>query len=203
MRQGSHSDTLHPQIMECLNQTGLKISDVDLFASGIGPGSFTGIRVSLNAIKTYGYINQKFCLALDTLSNLALQAHHKNPGLGPILTIVNAFKNMVYFAEFESSKDALKTIKVAQAIHVRDFINQLPHQALCLGDGFPAYENYLVTHAQKKLVRSTDFSDFPLASSFALDSMFVKKVTWQDLFPIYLRASEAEENLQGIKFSPL
>lgn len=203
MRQGSHSDHLHATIELCLKETNLKLENIDQFCSGIGPGSFTGIRVSLNAIKTYSYIFNKPCLGMDSLSNMALQAHEKNPGLGPVLVMINAFKNMVYLSRFESQKDQLIQLLKPTVFHVKDLQNEILHQTLCLGDGYIAYEKYFQEHFSEKLIRDASQSDHPLSSMISKHQKNIKKSTWQDLLPIYLRASEAEENLQGIKFRAL
>lgn len=202
-RQGSHSDHLHATIEQCLNETNLTLEQVDVFCSGIGPGSFTGIRVSLNAMKTYSYIFNKPCLGMDSLTNMALQAHELNPGLGPILVIINAFKNMVYYARFESKKDQFIQASAPSVVHVKELHQELTHPHLCLGDGFAAYEKYFQENLSEKLIRDLAFNDHPLSSIISKNLKNLKKTTWQDLLPIYLRSSEAEENLQGIKFRAL
>lgn len=203
MRQGSHSDHLHATIEQCLTETNLKLEDIDAFCSGIGPGSFTGIRVSLNAIKTYSYIFKKPCLGMDSLSNIAHQAHEKNPGAGPVLVIINAFKNMVYLSRFESKKDQLIQTLAPTVLHVKDLQKEISDPTLCLGDGYAAYEKYFLENFSGKLIRDLSHSDHPLSSVISKNQKNLKKSTWQDLLPIYLRASEAEENLQGIKFRAL
>lgn len=203
MRQGSHSDHLHATIEHCLNETNLTLENIDSFCSGIGPGSFTGIRVSLNAIKTYSYFFKKPCLGMDSLSNIALQAHEKNPGVGPVIVIINAFKNMVYLARFESKKDQLIQTLGPSVMHVKELQQEIQNPTLCLGDGFVAFEKYLLENLSTKLIRDSSYSDHPLSSIISKNQNYVKKSTWQDLLPIYLRASEAEENMQGIKFKPL
>ncbi len=203
VRQGSHSDHLHATIEQCLNETNLTLEQIDVFCSGIGPGSFTGIRVSLNAMKTYSHIFKKPCLGMDSLTNTAHQAHEKNPGLGPILVIINAFKNMIYFARFESTKDQMIQVLAPSVVHVKELHIELTQPHLCLGDGFAAYEKYFKENLSEKLIRNSEFSDNPLSSIISNNHINLKKTTWQDLLPIYLRASEAEENLQGIKFRAL
>lgn len=203
VRQGSHSDHLHATIELCLDETKLTLENIDSFCSGIGPGSFTGIRVSLNAIKTYSYFFKKPCLGMDSLSNIALQAHEKNPGLGSMLVIINAFKNMVYFSRFESTKNQLIQTLAPCVLHVKDLQLEILQPTLCLGDGFVAYEKYLLENLSEKLIRDTSHSDHPLSSIISKNHKNLKNSTWQDLLPVYLRASEAEENLQGIKFKPL
>ncbi len=223
MRQGSHSDTLHPIIQDCLRETNLSLQQIDSFATGLGPGSFTGIRISLNTIKTYSYIQKKPCLGLDTLSNIALRAQQsfaKDETLVkvvqdslvqthqiPLVVIVNAFKNMVYAARFVWTPKELIARGQPEALHVRDLVQKTTEPVLCLGDGYSAYETYFKKIASDTgrnfFLRQSEISDFPIASMIHEKSKFVKKMNWPDLLPIYLRASEAEENLQGIKFSPL
>lgn len=203
MRQGSHSDHLHATIDQCLNEARLTLEQIDFFCSGVGPGSFTGIRVSLNTIKTYSYIFKKPCLGMDSLTNLALQAHEQKPGLGPVLVIINAFKNMVYYAQFESEKSQLIQIVKPSVVHVKDLDQQISKPHLCLGDGFTAYQKYFSENLSEKLIRESNFHDQPLSSIIAKNKDILKNSTWQDLLPIYLRSSEAEENLQGIKFRAL
>lgn len=140
---------------------------------------------------------------MDSLSNMAQLAHQQNPGLGPMIVMINAFKNMVYYAQFDSQKNQLIQLVGPDVMHVKDLNNLITIPHLCLGDGFAAYENYLKTNLHEKLIRNAQFSDHPLSSMISLSQASLEKSTWQDLLPIYLRASEAEENLRGIKFTPL
>ena len=202
-RQGSHSDHLHATVEQCLNETNLTLEQIDIFCSGIGPGSFTGIRVSLNAIKTYSYIFKKPCMGMDSVTNMAQLAHRQSPGLGSMIVMINAFKNMLYYGVFNSQKDQLIQNVATDVMHVKDLSKLITTPHLCLGDGFAAYENYLKENLHEYLIRDSSFSDHPHSSMIALCQNSLKKSTWQDLLPIYLRASEAEENLRGIKFTPL
>lgn len=51
LRQKSHSENISPFVDHCLSKAGLKLEDIDVFAVGQGPGSFTGIRIAANAEK--------------------------------------------------------------------------------------------------------------------------------------------------------
>ncbi|WP_374031537.1 tRNA (adenosine(37)-N6)-threonylcarbamoyltransferase complex dimerization subunit type 1 TsaB [Bdellovibrio bacteriovorus] len=53
LRQKTHSEIISPFTENCLLKAGLKLEDIDVFAVGQGPGSFTGIRVAANAGKTF------------------------------------------------------------------------------------------------------------------------------------------------------
>lgn len=58
----THSVKLMPLLDKLLSETNTKISDIDLFACDIGPGSFTGIRIGVSTIKAFlDVTNKKAC----------------------------------------------------------------------------------------------------------------------------------------------
>jgi tRNA threonylcarbamoyladenosine biosynthesis protein TsaB len=206
-RANSHTDTINGMITECLNEAGFSLKEIDVFSSGLGPGSFTGIRISLNTIKTLAYIHQKPAAGLDSLFMMAEQAKQKSEFITPM---INAFKNMVYIAEYQSVNNHLVEVKPPQVIRVQDLKTFLNPKSLILGDGYTTYEAYFKTHIPFELLRQADSSDFPHANTLChivgqknQADLLDEKYHWSNLVPIYLRASEAEENLSGIKFMPL
>ena len=52
-----HSETLMPMIKNILEEVNLKLEDFDLYACGVGPGSFTGIRIGIATIKAFSDAN--------------------------------------------------------------------------------------------------------------------------------------------------
>ena len=212
-RAGSHSDSINEMIRECLRESKIKLDEIDFFLSGLGPGSFTGIRISLNTVKALAYVNQKRCSGFDSLFIIAEQAKFFSSS---ITVMINAFKNMVYIAEYKSVDDdkfkkRIEVIKSPQVIRVQDLNFFLNSDSLILGDGYLAYENYLLNHMMLKLNRRPEISDFPYAATQC--QVFLQKNNlemnqieshsqyhWSKLVPLYLRASEAEENLAGIKY---
>ena len=57
--ENTHSIKLMPLVDKLLKQTNTKISDIDLFACDIGPGSFTGIRIGVSTIKAFLDVTDK------------------------------------------------------------------------------------------------------------------------------------------------
>lgn len=47
----THSETLMPLIDNCLKFCGMGCRDIDLYGVNAGPGSFTGLRIGLAAVK--------------------------------------------------------------------------------------------------------------------------------------------------------
>jgi tRNA threonylcarbamoyladenosine biosynthesis protein TsaB len=87
-----HSQTLFSQIATVLQLAELKIQDVGAFATASGPGSFTGLRVGLAAIKGLADSLNKPCLGVNSLDLLALASGFN----GAHLLIIGAGRNEIY-----------------------------------------------------------------------------------------------------------
>ncbi|MES2802300.1 MAG: tRNA (adenosine(37)-N6)-threonylcarbamoyltransferase complex dimerization subunit type 1 TsaB [Bdellovibrionota bacterium] len=200
-RQGSHAEALNVLIQEALSEAKLTLKDVDHFATGLGPGSFTGIRISFNTLKTFSSTFAKPMAGIDSLKSLAyLNRHHAKE----ICCAINAFKNMVYIATYRVEGDSIIETRPPQVVRVQELNKFLTSPVLFVGDAFAAYENYFKIHCSEKLIRSEKIHDYPTAAAVGhLASLENKFFHWSQLLPLYLRASEAEENLNGIKYQPL
>jgi len=204
LRQKSHSENINPFVEECLKMAGLTLSDIDAFAVGQGPGSFTGIRVAANAGKTFSYCFNKPLVTIDSLMLLAEQARASK---FPVLSIINAYKNMVYLGLFDTSGEEPRYIKGPEAIPVRDLIHHIPDDVTVVGDGWEDFHEYFPEELRKKMHRDSAFPDFPQAKTLALMSekrvLRGQTLDWKSFLPLYIRASEAEENKKGILITPL
>lgn len=212
MRQGSHSDVLNVFIQKVLDKTNIKLSDIDFFVTGIGPGSFTGIRISLNAIKTMAYCHKKPTFGLSSLASLATAADStlKSSEFDnlPIVSMVNAYKNMCYVATYQKQNSNLIELKKPEVIRVQNLENYITQKSVICGDAYLTYEKFFSENLKEKLVRNAATSDESHAKTLALmahENLKNNKPAsaWNELLPLYLRSSEAEENLQGIKYQPL
>jgi tRNA threonylcarbamoyladenosine biosynthesis protein TsaB len=65
---------LFQQIDKLLERHGLTLADIDCYAAAAGPGSFTGIRVGLAAVKALADVHSKPAVAISNLLALASQA---------------------------------------------------------------------------------------------------------------------------------
>src|SRR5438105_8794399 len=72
---GTFSAQLVPQIAELLTRNNLHKENIDAFAAASGPGSFTGLRVGLAAIKALAEILQKPIVAVPLLQAIAAALH--------------------------------------------------------------------------------------------------------------------------------
>lgn len=235
--QKKHSELVHHFIERGLTVTNMKLADFDIFAVSSGPGSFTGIRVAVNTGKTFSYIHKKPLVGISSLESLAFQnieeimraSNSLETPISHIFCMINAFKNMIYFAKFHINITYLGEIKslhkkisyldlinaltfetTPKVIPVKDLGKVLTQTCWILGDGYSTYNNFFPKETIPLLKRLETSSDYPLASSLGILAydLFTKNYPsttfeWNLFTPLYLRASEAEENKKGILYSPL
>jgi N6-L-threonylcarbamoyladenine synthase/tRNA threonylcarbamoyladenosine biosynthesis protein TsaB len=195
--QRTHSEFINPAIERCLKQSGLELQDIDAFACGSGPGSFTGLRVAANIAKTFSMTFQKPLVVVDSLTLLMLEARARGAAQDQILCLINAHKNMNYLALFNGFK-----VEKAPCAMTMQEMNQWQFQTegpvLCVGEGYRAYEKLLSDSFKAQIIRREDHSDFPLATTLGLSTEERLKnsqtIEWNLFEPLYIRASEAEEN---------
>jgi tRNA threonylcarbamoyladenosine biosynthesis protein TsaB len=99
-----HAEILLPRVERCLAQSGLTLSDIDLLGVGIGPGSFTGVRVGVATAKGLGLSLQKPVCGVISLAALAVAAAGHGEWLAPLL---DAFKGEVFGALYRVTSQGM------------------------------------------------------------------------------------------------
>lgn len=94
---GTFSAQLVPQIAALLSKHGYGKSDLAAFAVVSGPGSFTGLRVGLAAIKALAEVLQKPIAAVSLLEAVAWSS----PTRGRILAALDADRGEIYAGDYE------------------------------------------------------------------------------------------------------
>jgi tRNA threonylcarbamoyladenosine biosynthesis protein TsaB len=197
-RQKSHSEVLNLFTEDVLSDAGISLEEIDFFAVSKGPGSFTGLRIAGNIAKTFSYSYNKPIVTIDSLTLLAGPA----PRDIPVLAMINAYKNMVYYGLFKAQKGFPEFIKGPSVIPVKSLANIVTEKCLVIGDGYAAYEKHFPSDVAQLFIRNTEVHDDPLASTLGLlSSEQIQRgltLDWKSFVPLYIRASEAEENKRGI-----
>lgn len=179
-KKSTHSDVATLAVVSALQKAQLKMENISHFAVDVGPGSFTGLRVGINLVKTLAYGLNRPIFTLSSLELLGFQI--LNDGETGLLAIP-AIQNLFYFSIVEKGGGKIKTL--------------LPPQSGSLAD--------LKTHgrAVSRMIVEGEAGSPPLvplarelahaASRCLADCTFLQ---WKDLKPLYVRASEAEEKLK-------
>jgi tRNA threonylcarbamoyladenosine biosynthesis protein TsaB len=101
---GTFSAQLIPTMAEMLKKNGYRAADIGGFAAASGPGSFTGLRVGLSAIKGLAETLHKPIAIVSVLEALASMAGHT----GTIATAIDAGRKEVFLGMFEKIENALR-----------------------------------------------------------------------------------------------
>jgi tRNA threonylcarbamoyladenosine biosynthesis protein TsaB len=86
-----------------LNELSLGLADFDLFAVAAGPGSFTGVRVGLAAVKGWAEVYGKPIAAVSALEAVAAQSYSLAADIVPVL---DAHRGQIYFGVYRRRAEA-------------------------------------------------------------------------------------------------
>jgi tRNA threonylcarbamoyladenosine biosynthesis protein TsaB len=99
---GTFSAQLVPQIAALLAKLGNRKEDINAFAVASGPGSFTGLRVGLAAIKALAEILGKPIVAVSRLEAVARAGRFRDR----VLAALDAGRNEIYVGEYDLTDGA-------------------------------------------------------------------------------------------------
>jgi tRNA threonylcarbamoyladenosine biosynthesis protein TsaB len=129
-----HGRDLLPLIRELLARCGLAAGELQVVAVGLGPGSYTGLRIGLTAARVLAYAAGADLLGFDSLEGMARAA----PGDATSVHVVaDAQRGDVYAADFtRAARDGpLTFIAAARVEPLRRWSSRLGERALVLGPG--------------------------------------------------------------------
>lgn len=118
----THSQTLMPMLESALHCAGLTVEDVDCFAVSAGPGSFTGLRIGVGAVKGMAFGAGKPCVGVSTLDALARNLPHAEGILCPVM---DARCGQVYTALFENGPDGPHRLSEDEALPIEGLADRL------------------------------------------------------------------------------
>ncbi len=127
-----HGRALIPAIQSLLKSAGLVPADLDGLAVGLGPGSYTGLRVGLTAAKTLAYALGKPLAGFDSLEAIAWNAPES---ARDVAVIADAQRGDLYAADF--ARDApggpLRRVGSTRVVALDRWLRERPDGAFVLG----------------------------------------------------------------------
>ena len=196
----THSETLLPAIDEMLSKSKIEIDSIDVLACGIGPGSFTGLRIGIATVKGFALSLEKKVIGIPTLLGLAYNVPYFD---GIICSLIDAKNNNIYAGMYEYKNDELVqhgeyfTESIGNLIKVLKAENQ---KVMFVGDGVFDYQEKLENELHEKAHFAPFTLNRELSTSIAHAAFHrVQKNDFDDanaLNPMYLKKSQAERMLE-------
>lgn len=196
----THSQTLMPMIDNTLKIAGVDIKDIDLFAVSNGPGSFTGVRIGVSAVKGMAQPLNKKCVTVSTLEVIAKPL--ENTGCYAV-SVMDARCNQVYTAQF-NCLNGFERVTEDAAITIDELGEQLKNinqPIVLIGDGanitYKKLKEVLSNVAIAPLsIRYQSAANVALIAAEKIENGVSVGEDANDILPEYLRLSQAERELK-------
>ena len=201
----THSQTLMPMVDELLNNTGLSVNDIDAVAVNAGPGSFTGVRIGVAAVKGIAFPKNLPCVSVSTLESMAYNM------LGNdcvVCSVMDARCSQVYNALFRVKGCTVTRMTDDRALSLTDLKNELRNineKVVLVGDGAVLCSKFLGEELENIML--APFNNRIQTASSVAYAAFEKinngeTVKADELMPVYLRLPQAQRELNkklGVK----
>ena len=184
----THSQIMQPLVLRMLDDLGLSLSDIDVFACGVGPGSFTGLRIGVSMTKGFAQALSKPCAAVSTLLALAENVQGFD---GTRVSLIYARADEVFYGIYDGkeSDEGVCTID--------EFLEKVQgKKCIFTGDGAVLFKEKIA----EKMGKSAFFANIrqniiSAANICAIAEKMAKEdklVSCGELVPRYMRPSQAE-----------
>lgn len=191
----THSQTIVPMIDSLLKTTNVSVEDIDVFAVSSGPGSFTGVRIGVSAIKGIAMAQNKKCASISTLEAMAYNYLQENI---IVASVMDARCQQVYNANFSINNGVITRLCEDRALPISELLTDLTQynsKIVLVGDGAQlCYEEF------KDKINNINLAPEHLryqdAVGVALVALQKEYVSASELMPTYLRLPQAERELK-------
>ena len=156
------SEMMVTEVDNILRRNNLKKEDLSAVVVGVGPGSYTGVRIGATIAKTIAYALHIKLYAKSSLSLLKTQDF-------PTICVFNARSGRSYFGVYEGKKVIEKDC-VIENEKVIDYIKNHPSYKVC-GD---TYQLGLESEEFDVIRNLADLSDAKEVDPFRLNPVYLK-----------------------------
>ncbi|MGB2661088.1 MAG: tRNA (adenosine(37)-N6)-threonylcarbamoyltransferase complex dimerization subunit type 1 TsaB [Candidatus Omnitrophota bacterium] len=190
-----HSEILMPTIRDMLKGLGWKIGDIELVCVGLGPGSFTGIRIAVATVKGLAAVLQNKVIGVPSMDAIVMNFP---PGGRLVAPFLDARKEKVYTCIYDRGGGKLERTTDYLLTTVDGLLGGLEEEVFFYGDGTEKYEEKLKEHPLARYDKGVDW--YPRAADIGrigFKRSFHATDDPETLEPLYLHAKEC--NVTGVK----
>ena len=188
------SSLLAKTIQRVLDVLDLEIKNIDYLACGLGPGSFTGVRVGLSTVKAIAFSLNKPVVGISTLDILAKNTKSSD---GHIVPIIDARRNLIYCSIYKIKKGSPKRITPYMLLTLDEFLRKLKDtkQVEILGDAVGLYKEIILKNTKNAIILDKDYWHLKAHNIIELAQEKIKGKEFDNPFkikPIYLYPKECQ-----------
>ncbi len=133
------AESIIPAIDSVLKNGKVSLCDVDGFSIGLGPGSFTSLRVGLATIKAFCLALKKPVVGISSLDVIAQGV--KDLALDKICVLSDAKRNMVFSSIYKVKNNCIERVSSYFLCDVKNILKRIKGECVFVGDGVKIFEN--------------------------------------------------------------
>ncbi|MEI0531249.1 tRNA (adenosine(37)-N6)-threonylcarbamoyltransferase complex dimerization subunit type 1 TsaB [Brachyspira pilosicoli] len=195
----NHNEELLPILSSFLEDNKTSLNEINCIVMGIGPGSFTAIRIAFATIKTICYAKNIPIIGVSSLDTLYQNIVSYN---GIKLSMVDARKGSIYANIYKDNNKIKENLDLTyeEVVNlIKDIAKKDDSITLC-GDGFSKNEPYFLEKLQEYRLNKLDnsYNIIKASNSILISEERYNKKEFDNIFslnPLYIRKSEAENKL--------
>jgi tRNA threonylcarbamoyladenosine biosynthesis protein TsaB len=144
-----HTTRLMPLIVELLDQAELGWDDLDRVAVGVGPGTFTGLRIGIATARGLAVARRLELVGISTLESLALGGIDAvtqgaiSPGIDAVAAVIDARRGEVFSAAWSLNRRPLLAPRALAPPALAEQLPELGANVLAVGDGAVEFRDVL------------------------------------------------------------
>ena len=194
----THSRTLLPMAEQVLQSGGAELKDLDCLAVAQGPGSFTGIRIGVSAVKGLAWAAERPAVGVSTLEAMAYNGVAAGEG-ALVCCCMDARRNQIYHALFEIRSGRPERLMPDRAIAIDALLPALKKYEkplFLVGDGAQLCYNIFLGSGLACVLAPSNLQH-QTAWGVAMAAERAEPRPGAELQPVYLRLSQAERERQA------
>lgn len=189
----THSRTLLPMVEDMLKNSELSVQEMDAVAVAAGPGSFTGLRIGIAAVKGLAWAAEKPCIPVSTLEAMAWPLAHLE---GNIVCAMDARRQQIYNAVFLAEGGELTRLREDRAVSLEEAaadVGEMDGPMTIVGDGAGLCFDFLTARGVECRLAPVHLrQQSAVGVAMAAWRRRGETLSAQELTPVYLRLSQAE-----------
>jgi tRNA threonylcarbamoyladenosine biosynthesis protein TsaB len=131
--------SMMPGIKGVLQDAGMTVKELDGFAVGLGPGSFTSLRVGLSTVKGLAFALKKPAIGISSLDILAMNVVQDTQ----VCSLCDARRNLVYTCLYKKEGPILIRRSDYLLTDIKDVLKRIQGEVTFVGDGLKIYQDVI------------------------------------------------------------
>jgi len=193
----AHNERLLRTIDWLIAEAGVNQAAIEGYAVSMGPGSFTGLRIGVAALKGLALAHAKPLFGVATLPAMARATGMRD---GTVCPLLDARMKEVFGAVYSYTAGVRSELAPMQAVPIQTILENASADTLFIGEAAHLYADAIRDVFSDAAIASSAWN-YPRASGL-IEEAFAMMTDGADgdaaaVAPIYLRGSQAEEARQA------